>query len=203
MTIAVGSAVWSARRTGCYRGAVRLSGLRLLTILLLALAVGPAWAHGPRLPEPSPDLAEVVLTPSGPARSPDPVERLQRTPEQVSIGRSGVAVAEVAGVLMVALGLAAFGRFWQRDRRMALAAATAALALGFVVETTPHLVHHTLDTDQGASCQALQTAERNQAAVGNLHVTPVPAPVYAAAVPSLLAVPTLVRPAPCGRAPPA
>ncbi len=203
MTIAVGSAAWSASRTGCYRGAVRLSGLRLLTILLLALAVAPAWAHGPRLPEPRPDLAEVVVTPSEPARSPDPVERLQRTPEQVSIRRSGVAMAEVAGVMIVVLGLAASGRFWQRDRRMALAAATASLALGFVVETTPHLVHHTLDTDQGASCQALQSAERSQAAVGNLDVTPVPAPVYAAAVPSRVTAPTLVRPAPRGRAPPA
>ena len=112
-------------------------------------------------------------------------------------------MAEVAGVMIVVLGLAACGRFWQRDRRMALAAATAALALGFVVETTPHLVHHTLDTDQGASCQALQSAERSQAAVGNLDVTPVPAPVYGAAVPSRVTAPTLVRPAPCGRAPPA
>ena len=203
MTIAVGSGAWSASRPGCYRGAVRLSGLRLLTILLLALAVTPAWAHGPRLPELRPDLTEVVVTPSEPARPPDPVERLQRTPEPVSIGRSGVAMAEVAGVMIVALGLAAFGRFWRRDRRMALAAATAALTLGFVVETTPHLVHHTLDADQGASCQALQTAERNQAAVGNLDVTPVPAPVYAAPALSLLTVPTLNRPAPCGRAPPA
>jgi hypothetical protein len=170
---------------------VRLSVLRLLTILLLALAVAPAWAHGPRLPEPRPDLAEVVVTPSEPARSPDPVVRLRRTPEQVSIGRSGVAMAEVAGVLIVALGLAAFGRFWRRDRQAALAALTSALALGFVVETTPHLVHHTLDT------------ERSQAAVGNLDVTPVPAPVYAAAVPSRVTAPTVARPARRGRAPPA
>jgi hypothetical protein len=182
---------------------VRLSVLRLLTILLLALAVAPAWAHGPRLPEPRPDLAEVVVTPSEPARSPDPVVRLRRTPEQVSIGRSGVAMAEVAGVLIVALGLAAFGRFWRPDRQAALAALTSALVLGFVVETTPHLVHHTLDTDQGASCQALQSAERSQAAVGNLDVTPVPAPVYLAAVPSRVTAPTLARPARRGRAPPA
>ncbi len=112
-------------------------------------------------------------------------------------------MAEVAGVLMVALGLAAFGRFWRRDHRAALAALTSALALGFVVETTPHLVHHTLDTDQGASCQAVQSAERSQAAVGNLDVTPVPAPVYLAAVPSRVTAPTLARPARRGRAPPA
>jgi hypothetical protein len=203
MTIAVGSVAWSASRTGCYGGAVRLSGLRLLTILLLALTVAPAWAHGPRLPEPRPNLAEVVVTPSEPARSPDPVERLQLTPGQVSFRRSGVAMAEVAGALIVVLGLTACGRFWHRDRRMALSAATVALALGFVVETTPHLVHHTLDTDQGASCQALQSAERSQGAVGNPDVTPVPAPVYLAAVPLRVTAPTLVRPACRGRAPPA
>jgi hypothetical protein len=196
-------AALSASRTRCYGGAVRLWGFRLLTILLLALVAAPAWAHGPRLPESRPDLAEGVVTPSEPARSPDPVGRLQQTPEQVSIRRSGIAIAEVAGVMIVVLGLAAFGRLLRRDRRAALAAATAALALGFMIETTPHLVHHTLDTDQGASCQALQTAERSQAAVGNLDVTPVPTPVYLAAVPSLVTAPTLVRPAPCGRAPPA
>jgi hypothetical protein len=48
------------------------------------------------------------------------------------------------GILIVAAGLAGFSRFWRRDRRMAIAVATAALALGFMVETTPHLVHHTL-----------------------------------------------------------
>ena len=112
-------------------------------------------------------------------------------------------MAEVAGILIGVLGLAAFGRLWRRDHQAALAAATAALALGIVDETTPHLVHHTLDTDQGASCQALQSAERSQAAVGNLDAPPVPAPVYAAAAPSRVTAPTLVRPAPCGRAPPA
>ena len=182
---------------------MRLSTFRLLAILLLALAVTPAWAHGPRLTEARPDPAEVVVTPLEPAPSSDSVVRLQRTPVAIFIGRSGIATAEATGVLIVVLGLAGFGGLWRRDQRRAVATATIALVLGFVVETTPHLVHHTLDADQGAGCQALQTAERSQAAVGALDVTPVPTLADTAAAPSLATAPRPATPAPCGRAPPA
>ena len=86
---------------------------------------------------------------------------------------------------------------------MAVATATAALVLGFVVETTPHLVHHVLDPDKGAGCQVLQTAERSQAAVGTLDTTPAPAPARLIDTPSTAPAPTLAAPAPRGRAPPA
>ena len=186
---------------------MRRVGLSLLAILLLALAVTPAWAHGlrradPRI-EPAESPIEMVVAPPALARPPDSAARLERIADRAPAGRSGVGLAEVAGVLIVALGLAGLGRSWRRDRRMAVATATAALVLGFVVETTPHLVHHTLDPDKGAGCQVLQTAERSQAAVGTLDMTPAPAPARLIDTPSTAPGPTLAAPAPRGRAPPA
>jgi hypothetical protein len=116
---------------------------------------------------------------------------------------AGLCPAEVAGILIVMLGLAGFGRSWRRDRRMAVATATAALVLGFVVETTPHLVHHALDPDTGAGCEALQTAERSQATIGAIDTAPASASVRLIDPPSIAPAPTLAAPTPCGRAPPA
>ena len=159
---------------------MRRIGLSLLAILLLALAVTPVWAHGVRRPPlPIEPVGEARRDRRGLHRS----SLARRTPRRGSSGtRAGLRVgpqspgpAEVAGVLIATLGLAGLGRSWRRDRRMAVATVTAALALGFVVETTPHLVHHVLDPDKGAGCEALQTAERSQAAVGAVDATPAPA----------------------------
>ncbi len=117
--------------------------------------------------------------------------------------RSAPGAVESVAVLLVALGLAGLLGAWRRDRRSALAAATAGLLLGFVVETTPHLVHHSLDADQGASCEVLQTAERNQAVVVVLDAAPTSAPTYLDDRPPHHPAPALSAPAPCGRAPPA
>ena len=114
----------------------------------------------------------VVASPAALAPAPVAASRLARSPGRAPVGRSGAGLAEVTGILIATLGLAGFGRSWRRDRRMAVATVTAALVLGFVVETTPHLVHHALDPDKGAGCEALQTAERSQAAIGALDTTP-------------------------------
>ena len=182
-------------------------GLRFLAILLLALTVTPAWAHGLRRAdlriEPAEGPIEMVVAPPPLARSPVSAPRLERILDRAPVGRAAAGLAEVAGVLIVTLGLAGLGLSWRRDRRMAVATVTAALVLGFVVETTPHLVHHVLDPDKGAGCQVLQTAERSQAAVGTLDMGPAPAPARLIDTASIAPGPTLAAPAPRGRAPPA
>ena len=85
---------------------------------------------------------------------------------------------------------------------MAIAALSAGLLLGFIVETAPHLVHHVFDADKGAGCQVLQAAERSHAAVGTLDVTPAPVLAGLTDIPATLFAPALPGPAPCGRAPP-
>jgi hypothetical protein len=185
---------------------VRRIGTQLLAILLLGLAVTPAWAHGFRRAdsriEPAESAVEVVVASPTFARTPD-AARLELSAGQSPAGRSGVGSAEVAGVLIATLGFAGLGRSWRRERRMAVATATAALVLGFIVETTPHLVHHTLDPDKGAGCEVLQTAERSQAAFAALDTTPVPAPARLIDTQSTVSAPTLAAPAARGRAPPA
>jgi hypothetical protein len=202
----VGDALWSVPPR-CYRDAVTRSGFRLLTILLLALAAAPAWAHGPRGLElrVAPLVEPAGVVPSSPqaARSPASAERLERSVRRAAGTRSAVGLAEAAGVLIAAGGLAGFGWFSRRDRRMAVAAATAGLVLGFVVETTPHLVHHALDRDKGASCEVLQTVERSPMAADAPDVSPTPAPAPLIDTPSSKVPPALAAPAPCGRAPPA
>jgi hypothetical protein len=107
------------------------------------------------------------------------------------------------GGLLVGAGFVELARTWRRDRRVAMATATAALILGFVVETTPHLVHHVLDPDKGNGCQVLQAAERSHATVGTLAATPAPVRAFLADIPATVFAPTLSAPVPCGRAPPA
>ena len=187
---------------------MRRIGLRILAMLLLALAVTPAWAHGLRQAnlrtEPVDSPVEIVpASPAALAPAPAAAARLGRGAGQAPIVRSGPGPAELAGILIVMLGLAGFGRSWRRDRRMAVATATAALVLGFVVETTPHLVHHALDPDKGAGCEVLQTAERSQATIGAVDTTPAAAPARLIDAPSTVSAPTLAAPAPRGRAPPA
>jgi hypothetical protein len=174
--------------------------------MLLALAAAPAWAHGPPATEPGVGLAEAPDDAAGrsmePARPLDPGVELQRAPDRTLSKRSGVGVAEAAGVLIGVAGLAGLGGFWRRDRRVAITI-TAALVLGFAVETAPHLVHHALDADKGAACEVLQTAERSQAAIATLDPGPVSAATGLADLPSVASPCTLPAPAPCGRAPPA
>ncbi len=114
-----------------------------------------------------------------------------------------MGAVEGISILAVGLGLAGLWRAWRRDRRTTIATTTAALVLGFVVETTPHLVHHSLDADQGAGCEALQTAERSQVASGSIDSTPVPVSAALADAPLAPTSPTLLAPAARGRAPPA
>jgi hypothetical protein len=182
-------------------------GRLLLALPLLTLAVGPAWAHGLResglavLPRETPiEMAAVTPAPPSPA---DSVARLERAPGSVPAGQAGADLAAATGLLIVALGLAGFGRAWERTPRVAIAAFTAGLVLGFIVETAPHLAHHVLDPDKGASCQVLQAAERSHVTVGALDVTPAPPPAPLIDAQPLAFAPALAAPAPCGRAPPA
>jgi hypothetical protein len=187
---------------------MRRIGVRLFAMLLLALAVTPAWAHGLRQanlriePVDSP-VEAVAASPDALAPAPVAAARLARSPGPAPVGRSGAGLAEVTGILIATLGLAGFGRSWRRDRRMAVTTVTAALVLGFVVETTPHMVHHALDPDAGAGCEALQTAERSQAAIGAIDTTPASASVRLIDPRPIAPAPTLAAPTPCGRAPPA
>ena len=79
----------------------------------------------------------------------------------------------------------------------------AALVMSFAVETTPHLVHHSLDPDKGAGCQVLQAAERSQATLGTLDVVPAETQSRLVEAPPRETAPTLAAPAALGRAPPA
>lgn len=186
---------------------MRFSGLRLLAILLLALAAAPAWAHGPRATDLRVGPAQAPDDAAGPsvasAHPLDPGAGLQRASDRTLSDRSGVGVAEVAGVLIGLAGLAGLGGSWRRDRRVAIATATVALVLGFAVETAPHLVHHALDPDRGAACEVLQTAERSQAAIDTLDLAPVSAAAGPVDLPAVASPSALPAPAPCGRAPPA
>jgi hypothetical protein len=174
-------------------------------LLVLGLTAGPARSHDFRGAETwsDPAGALTVSAATEPTRPADSAARLDRLPDAPSVERLGAGAADGLGVLVAALGLAGLGRSWRRGRRTAVATATAALVLGFVVETTPHLVHHSLDRDQGAGCESLQTAERSQVASGTIDPQPV---VLSAALPDapLSAAPAArLVPAPRGRAPPA
>ena len=171
--------------------------------LALALTVAPAWAHDPRAPESRSDQGEVILASAEPTRAPDSAIHVAQGSVLAAGERSAVDSVEVTSILAVAIGLAGLAGSWRRDRRTAVETFTAALVLGFVVETTPHLVHHSLDADQGASCEVLQTAERSQVAAGAIDATPVRAPADLADAPLVAAPPTCAVPSPCGRAPPA
>jgi hypothetical protein len=181
-------------------------GPSLLALSLLTLAAAPAWAHGPReaglaLPSGETTIEAVSVSPA-PMRPADSPARLEGGQGGVPAGRVGADLAAATGLLIVALGLAGFGRSWQREPRVAIAALSAGLLLGFIVETAPHLVHHVLDADKGAGCQVLQAAERSHAAVGTLDVTPAPVLAGLTDVRATLFAPALPAPAPCGRAPP-
>ena len=200
----VSAALWPGR-TRCYRDVVLLPVLRTFAIVMLALTAAPAWAHGPRAPAVRIDRPDAVLAPVVPTRAeeigsgmPWSEPTLMRPPT----ARATSGAAEGIAVLIAALGLAGFGP-WRRDRRAAVAVATAGLLLSFVVETTPHLVHHSLDADQGANCLVLQAAERSQAAVGASDAAPVSALAMLDERAPYVPPPTLSAPAPCGRAPPA
>jgi hypothetical protein len=114
-----------------------------------------------------------------------------------------MGAVEGISILAVAFGLAGLGRAWRRDRRTVIATTTAAVVLAFVLETTPHLVHHSLDADQGAGCEALQTAERSQVAPGTIDAMPVVVSADLADAPEITASPPPLALAPRGRAPPA
>ncbi|MGH7358785.1 MAG: hypothetical protein ACREJR_08225 [Candidatus Rokuibacteriota bacterium] len=185
---------------------MRLTVVRALALVTLSLAVTPAWAHGPATPAPRIDRLEAALAP---VVSVPRAEVIPGAPRSDSAAvrpptvTATLGAVDVIAVLLVALGLGGLARAWRRDRRSALAAGAAGLLLGFVVETTPHLVHHSLDADQGASCEVLQTAERAQAAIGALDAAPVSTPSYLDDRLRAAPAPTLSVLAPCGRAPPA
>jgi hypothetical protein len=175
-------------------------------IVVLALAAAPAWAHGPRVFTPPIDPRDAAPSPmasTGPGEPASQTPGSERTLARPPAGRPTAGPVEATAVLIVALGLAGLARSWRRDRQAALAAVTAGVLLGFVVETTPHLVHHSLDADQGAGCHALQAAERNPAAVGAVDAAPVSTLASLDERPPLVSAPTPSAPASRGRAPPA
>ena len=183
--------------------------LRALAILTLGLATTPVWAHGSRLAALSAEAPVPALALTEPARAtgapemPTVATLLEPALAGSRAARPTHGPAEVVALLIAALGLAGPGRAWRRDRRRALAMTASGLLLGFVVETTPHLVHHSLDPDRGASCRVLQAAERNQAVIDTPDALLVSAPAYLEARPMLVPAPALSAPTPCGRAPPA
>jgi hypothetical protein len=180
-------------------------GLSVLVSLVLVLFAAPVSAHAPRSTEEQVDQVAALLAPSSEASASFAGSTAEaafaRTP--AFPGRPGPGAIEAISILIVALGLVGSRRVWQRERPAAVASAIAGLLLGFVVETTPHLVHHSLDADQGAGCQALQTAERNQAVVVAPDTIPATTPASLDEPRSLVSGPTPFAPAPCGRAPPA
>jgi hypothetical protein len=186
---------------------VRLRAIRVVLVLALTLASAPLWAHGLNgrmalgdLGDPPRPSADPV---AAPARMPGSAPRASLAPAPRRFPRGGTRAAEATGVLIVAAGLAGFARAGGRDRRMTAATATAALVLGFVIETTPHLVHHSLDPDTGAGCQVLQTAERSLAALGTPDVVPVETQSRLVETPATETAPARPTPAARGRAPPA
>ena len=66
--------------------------------------------------------------------------------------------------------------------RLAAGATAAVLALGLTI-AAPHLVHHPLDADQGASCPALQIVGGAEATSGTSELVVVHAVVEAAELP--------------------
>jgi hypothetical protein len=119
-------------------------------------------------------------------------DRLDRIPDAL-----GLTLALVAGALA-----AAALRTGRHARRLATSA-IGLLLLGFVLESTPHLVHHALDPEHGTGCWALQLSERNPVLVEPLETLPKP-PVLTRVDPSPPLVPPVVTvPVPRGRAPPA
>jgi hypothetical protein len=185
---------------------VQRIGPSLLALLLLTLAAAPAWAHGPReadlaLPSGETPIETVSVSPL-PMRPADSPARFEGGQGGAPAGRAAADVAATTGLLIVALGLAGFGRSWQRERRVAIATLSAGLLLGFIVETAPHLVHHVLDADKGAGCEVLQAVERSHAVVGTLDITPVPVLAALTDGPATPFGSALPAPTPCGRAPP-
>jgi hypothetical protein len=197
--------LWPARRE-CYRDVVLRSTLGGLAIVVLALSAAPAWGHGPRSAESRLDRPPAVLTPSGPTRSAEIASStVLREPVLAGLPQASTAsgAAGAIGVVIAALGLVGLGRSWRRDRRAGVAVATAGLLLGFVAETTPHLVHHSLDADQGASCEVLQVAERSQGAVGASDAAPASTLADLDERPRSVPEPMTSALPPCERAPPA
>jgi hypothetical protein len=178
-------------------------GLRSFTLGILLLAAGPAWAHGPRVLVDRADAASAPVTATRPADAASPLLRSASILERCATVGAMPGSVELLATLIVVLGLAGLAPSWRRERRAALASATAGLLLGFVVEATPHLVHHSLDADRGTDCQVLQTAERHQAAVGALDTAPREGPAALDETPPLVAAPRLAAPPPSGRGPPA
>ena len=184
---------------------MQLPRLGAAVALVLALTVVPVWAHDSSRPDPLGEQAGVVPVPvSTASTSPqDSFPRLDRIPDPLPVERFGLGAVEGIGILTAGLGLAGLRRAWRRDRRTAIAMTTAALALGFVLETTPHLVHHSLDADQGAGCEALQAAERSQVAAGSIEPASATGSAALADASVVTTSPMLFAPAPRGRAPPA
>jgi hypothetical protein len=178
-----------------------------LAISLLIVAAAPAWAHGPRgagllAAPPAGSVAEKVAAPA-PSRPTAAAARLGLPAGGALRNRSAADLAAATGLAIAALGLAGSAWTSRRDRRVAMATLSAGLLLGFIAEMAPHLAHHALDPDKGAGCQVLQAAERSHAAIPSLDVAPAPASATLSAVVSIVFVPALVAPRPCGRAPPA
>lgn len=186
---------------------MRLRVLRLTLALSLTLVAAPVWAHGISGRLDLGDLGEPAVAAVGPsaepARAADATAPARLTAAPRGRLPGGDGLAEAAGVLIAVAGLVGLARGWRGDRRRAVATATAALVLSFAVETTPHLVHHSLDPDKGAGCQVLQTAERSQAALGTPDVVPAEIRSRVIETPATETVPALATPAARGRAPPA
>jgi hypothetical protein len=176
--------------------------LVLGVLLALALPVAPAWGHRLQGPEPRVDRVEALSVAAEPAPIPDtPIQFAERR-ELGSGERFAIDSAEISAILAVAIACAGFLGSWQY-RRTGIARVTTALVLGFIVETTPHLVHHSLDADQGASCEALQSAERSQAVTDAIETAPVRVPQDLAEGPLVRTAPSYSVVSPRERAPPA
>jgi hypothetical protein len=148
-------------------------------LLLLAAWITPVWAHE-------------GTAAGGPAKV------------RLDMPGADPSHATHAGLLeIVALGAAMcrLRRLIHCDVR-AGAAIVATAVLVFAVGVSPHLVHHALDRDQGATCPILQTTERSPGVTAGLDVLPALESGVLLDVPACRMTPAALLPVPRGRAPP-
>jgi hypothetical protein len=75
---------------------------------------------------------------------------------------AGASLWLTAAVLAAGGGLGVMASRRWTPRPAVLRLVVVALFAAFVLESSPHLVHHLLDSDRGSTCQTLQTSERSQ-----------------------------------------
>jgi hypothetical protein len=178
--------------------AVRVSTLLIGVGLGLALMAPGAWAHAPATPGRAAALAlgpdESAAGAGGMAMAAPATDRSPGPGE--AGGGWWLAGAIGAGSVL------AWRLRWRASPR-SLALGCAGLLVCFVIEASPHLVHHLLEPDQGAGCPVYQTTERLQLTLEAPVVLPPPVQTIADGTCPPAGAPWRPAAAQRGRAPPA